>query len=87
MMSAGGSNDESAPAVARMGHRKRKKECWGGGVGGTYATLSLAGAATSIIFVATSILLSRQKTCFVETKMIFVAGAATTIIFVATKDY
>ena len=57
MMSAGVSNDENAPAVARMGHRKRKKE---GGGGVTYATVSLAGAATSIIFVATSIILSRQ---------------------------
>ena len=30
--------------------------------------LSLAGAATSIIFFATNIILSRQKSCFVETK-------------------
>ena len=47
----------------------------------------MAGAATSIIFVATNIILSRhfvaismlssrQKTCFVATKMILVAAHA-----------
>ena len=58
------------PSSGMLYHKQpRKQTPW----------LSLAGATTSIIFVATSILLSWQKTCFVVTN----AFVATKIILVA----